>query len=374
MSKKSSFRIFINRVFIIFLISITSIFLYKLYDEIEVGIESDNLENTKVETTRVSYEEEAKEEIDISEVIEDVSSCIVGISKENKKNDSIFLNNSNTSTNIGTGMIVSPKGYILTNNHVCGNKYSKCYVTLENGKEYIGNVIWSDSDIDLAIVKVDTVFLKTFELGDSDNIKVGQEVYAIGNPIGFEFQRTVTAGIISAIDRTIKIENEDKTYSYMSELIQTDATINPGNSGGPLINLEGKVIGINTVKITTAEGIGFAVPINVIKPIIERLNNNEEFEEAKIGIFAYDNSILPYLDSNIELDSGIYVAQIALDGAASKSGIKVGDIITKIDDVEINKMSQLRRYIYTKNPKEEIILTIYRNKKEMTVKLILGSS
>ena len=371
MTRKNAFKTFINRVFIIFLISVTSIFLYKLYDEIEVGIENDNIENTNVETTRVAYNNGQDEETDISEVIENVSSCIVGISKENKKSDSIFLNNDATSSTIGTGMIVSKKGYILTNNHVCGDKNSKCYVTLENGKEYIGNVIWSDSDIDLAIVKVDTVFLKTFELGDSENIKVGQEVYAIGNPIGFEFKRTVTYGIISAVDRTIKIENEDKTYSYMSELIQTDATINPGNSGGPLINSEGKVIGINTVKITTAEGIGFAVPINIVKPIIEKLNNNEEFEEAKIGIFAYDNSILPYLDDDMELESGIYVAQIEIDGAAARSGIKVGDIITKVDDIEISKMSQLRMYIYKKNPNNKITLTILRNNKERKIDITL---
>ncbi len=368
---KNSFGIFIKNVFIILLISVVSIFLYKLYDEIEINIESESIENTNIETKKVSYEESENEK-DITQIIEEISDCVVGISKENSKNDSIFLNNSNSTNKIGTGLIVSKKGYVLTNNHVCGEKNSKCYVTLENGKEYNSTVVWSDSDIDLAIIKVDTVFLKTFELGDSDSIKVGQTVYAIGNPIGFEFQRTVTSGIISAIDRTIKIENEDKTYSYMSELIQTDATINPGNSGGPLINSDGEVIGINTVKITSAEGIGFAVPINIIKPILEKLDKEGEFEEASIGIFAYDNSFLPYLDKNIKLDSGIYVAQVILDGPSARAGLKIGDIITHIDGIEINKMSELRKYIYQKKYKDQVTLTVNRNKKEKNLKVILG--
>ena len=131
-----------------------------------------------------------------------------------------------------------------------GSKYSTCYITLENGKVYNGNVIWSDEDIDLSIVKINAKMLKTITLGDSETVKVAQQVFAIGNPIGYEFQRTVTGGIISAVDRTIKIE-EENNVSYMENLLQTDATINPGNSGGPLINLNGEVIGINTVKITS---------------------------------------------------------------------------------------------------------------------------
>ena len=127
-------------------------------------------------------------------------------------------------------MIVSENGYIITNKHVAGNKYSSCYVTLENGKMYTGNVVWADSDLDLAIIKINAKGLNYMSLADSDNIKVGQSVYAIGNPIGFEFQRSVTSGIISGINRTIKIEDNNNSV-YMEDLIQTDATINPGNSG-----------------------------------------------------------------------------------------------------------------------------------------------
>ena len=125
------------------------------------------------------------------------------------------------------------------------------------------------------------------KLGDSSKIRVGETVYAIGNPIGFEFRRTVTSGIISAKNRSIKIEEENK-QTYMSDLIQTDATINPGNSGGPLITPNGEVIGINTVKISTAEGIGFAIPINVVKTIIESYEQTGNYEQPTIGIYAYD--------------------------------------------------------------------------------------
>ena len=146
-------------------------------------------------------------------------------------------------------------------------------------------------------------------------------LFAIGNPIGYEFRRTVTSGIISALNRTIKIEEENNT-SYMSNLIQTDATINPGNSGGPLINKKGEVIGINTVKITSAEGIGFAIPINVVKPIIEKLKNNEKFEEATLGIYIYDQDIAQYLSFTNILDKGIYISEVLINGPAYNAGLK----------------------------------------------------
>lgn len=272
---------------------------------------------------------------------------------------------------LGTGVIVSEDGYIITNEHVSGAKYSKCYVTLENGKEYQGQVVWADQDLDLSIIKINAKGLPYSKLGNSDEVRVGESVYAIGNPIGFEFQRTVTSGIISAKDRTIKIEEEDSS-SYMEDLIQTDATINPGNSGGPLIQADGEVIGINSVKIEQAEAIGFAIPINIIKPIIESYQKTGEFEEASIGIFAYDKNVIPYLDSNLEIESGIYVVEIIKNSEAEKQDLKKGDIITKIDGQTLNKMSELRSYIYTKKPNEEVTLLVQRKGIITPVKMTLG--
>ena len=194
-----------------------------------------------------------------------------------------------------------------------------------------------------------------------------------GNPIGFEFRRTVTSGIISAKKRTIKIEEKDK-QSYMTDLIQTDATINPGNSGGPLIYPNGDVIGINTIKITTAEGIGFAVPINIVKPIIESLKQTGNFEEATIGIYAYDKEVTPYLSNNLikEFNKGIYVAQITPNGPADNSDLKESDIITSIDSVELNTMNDLREYIYTKKPNDSVNLKIIRGKINRYISIVLG--
>lgn len=194
-----------------------------------------------------------------------------------------------------------------------------------------------------------------------------------GNPIGFEFRRTVTSGIISAKNRTIKIEEKDK-QSYMTDLIQTDATINPGNSGGPLIYPNGDVIGINTIKITTAEGIGFAVPINIVKPIIESFKQTGNFEEATIGIYAYDKEVTPYLSNNLinKFDKGIYVAQITPNGPADNTELKESDIITSIDNIELNTMNDLREYIYTKKPNDSVTLKIIRGKISKEINIELG--
>ena len=190
---------------------------------------------------------------------------------------------------------------------------------------------------------------------------------------GFEFRRTVTSGIVSAKNRTIKIEEENKS-SDMTDLIQTDATINPGNSGGPLIYPNGEVLGINTVKISSAEGIGFAVPVNIIKPIIDSFKNTGGFEEATIGIYAYDKEVIPYLNgsSTVNFEKGIYVAQITKNGSADGTELKEGDIITNIDNVALNTMNDLRQYIYTKKPNDEVTLKVTRGKINKEIKIVLG--
>lgn len=365
-AKKQKNRKIVKRIFLIMMILAMGIGLYIMYENIEVKTE-EKIQTVYGTKTVATVEDAEKENKKIADVIEKVSSCVVGISKIQDKGNSIFLQNAEKSLGLGTGIIVSDNGYILTNQHVAGNQYNKCYVTLDTGEEYNAEVVWADSDIDLAILKINIVTPSYAALGDSDSIRVGESVYAIGNPIGFEFRRTVTSGIISAIDRTIKLEEE----AYMADLIQTDATINPGSSGGPLITPNGEVIGINSVKITSAEGIGFAIPINLVKPIIERITTEKEFIQPTLGVFAYDKEVIPYLDSNIKFEHGIYVAQVNLDGPSNNS-LKIGDIITKIDDVELNKMNDLRKYIYKKNPGDSVNLTVFRNNKEIMVVVNLG--
>ena len=205
----------------------------------------------------------------------------------------------------------------------------------------------------------------------SSKIKTGEAVYAIGNPIGFEFRRTVTFGIISSTNRSIKLE-EESGASYMSDLIQTDATINPGNSGGPLIYPNGEVIGINTIKISSAEGIGFAIPINVVKPVIESFKNTGSYKQATLGIYAYDKEVIPYLDNNLKFSSGIYVAQIIKNGPADNTELKEGDIIISIDGEDVNSMNELREYIYSKNPNDVVALQISRGRINRTIQITLG--
>lgn len=231
---KDNTRIVVVTMSILFFLTILGFYLFNWYINIDIATPKQQ-ESYTAERTAQTVAEVKKEDKTISQMIEEVSSCVVGISKLKNNGNSIFLKDGTTKLGLGTGMIVSENGYILTNEHVSGASLSQCYVTLENGKTYTANVVWSDSDLDLSIIKINIKGLQYVTLGDSDQIKVGQRVYAIGNPIGFEFQRTVTSGIISAINRTIKIEENEKS-SYMEDLIQTDATINPGNSGGPLIN------------------------------------------------------------------------------------------------------------------------------------------
>ena len=358
--------------FIILLIFwILGFYIYFTYQKIEV--KEPNYEASKTISTNQEQTVEKAEEnsTKIADIIEKTTKSVVGISKLKNVGNSIFSNNTAEELGLGTGVIVTENGYILSNEHVTGSKYSKCYVTLEDGKTYDGTVMWSDTSLDISITKIEAKNLSYVTLGDSKEIRVGETVYAIGNPIGFEFRRTVTSGIISAKNRTIKLE-ENGSQVYMSDLIQTDATINPGNSGGPLITPNGEVVGINTVKITSAEGIGFAIPINVVKSIIESYKNTGKFEQATIGISAYDKEVIPYLNSNIKFEEGIYVVQITKNGPADKTELKEGDIIISIDEKNLSTMNDLREYIYTKKPSDEVTLKITRGKINKEIKIVLG--
>ena len=215
----------------ILLVSIISMLAYYIYMDIDIVDQSKEQENTvKIERMSQTIAQVKEEDKKIIDVIQEVNQTVVGISKVREAGESIFLKDGVSQLGLGTGIIVSEDGYILTNEHVSGRKDSTCYITLNTGKSYTGTVIWSNSDVDMSLIKINEKKLPYAKLGDSDITSVGQTVYAIGNPIGYEFQRTVTSGIISAKDRTIKLE-ENGEETYMEDLIQTDATINPGNSG-----------------------------------------------------------------------------------------------------------------------------------------------
>lgn len=356
-------------------IGILSFFLYITYQNIEINSQDYTVTKTQSTVNAQIVENVEEDSKNVADIIEDTTRKVVGISKLKNAGSSIFSKSQESELGLGTGFIVTENGYIVSNAHVTGEKYSKCYVTLENGMTYDGKVEWSDINLDLSIVKIEAKNLPYVNLGDSSKIRVGETVYAIGNPIGYEFRRTVTSGIISAKNRTIKIDEKDKS-SYMTDLIQTDATINPGNSGGPLIYPNGEIIGINTVKISSAEGIGFAIPINIIKHIIDSFINTGIFEEATIGIYAYDKEVIPYLRGNSitssNFEKGIYVAQITKNGPTNNTELKEADIITTIDNKELNTMNDLREYIYSKKPGDEVTLKIVRGKINKEIKITLG--
>ena len=366
--KKKSIR---KNIFIVFIVIISIILiasLIRLY--MITDVEKIN-EDLKVERTSQTTQAVESKDKTIEDIIEEVNHSVVGISKIKDMGSSIFTEDGIEKLGLGTGIIASSNGYIITNKHVSGDKYSSCYVTLENGNTYDATVVWADATLDLSIVKINLEGLTAIKLGDSNSVKAGQSVYAIGNPIGYEFERTVTSGIISAKSRTLKF-TENGEEVLMTDLIQTDATINPGNSGGPLINTNGEVIGINSLKIDSAEGIGFAVPINVIKPIIEKYSTTGNFEEPSIGISGYDKNIIPYIDKTFKLDSGVYIENITINSPAANSGLVKGDIILKIDDKLIYTMNDIKEYIYTKNPGDIIKIEYRRGNNTNTVNLTLG--
>lgn len=306
------------------------------------------------------------------EIIKENMPSVVGISVLKPDGDGILDLNVTEKWGIGTGVILSQKGYILTNQHLATKVNGTVTITLDDGTEVKGRTVWNEANLDLAIVKIpEAPNLVAANLGTADLSQIGEDVVAIGNPLGLEFQKSVTKGVISGLHRTLKVEDKVSTV-VMEDLIQTDASINTGNSGGPLINKQGQVIGINTVKITSAEGIGFAVPIDIIKPILAKLEKGGTFEEGYLGIFAYDAEIVPYLNRTIETNQGIYVATVNSGGPAQKAGLKVGDIIISVDGNEFNKMTQLREYIYTKIPGNQLELRILRNNQESSVAVILG--
>jgi S1-C subfamily serine protease len=276
---------------------------------------------------------------------------------------------------VGTGIIVDEKGYILTNSHVISDGNAKeIIVQLSDGKEVEGTVLWYDKSIDLAIVKIEAVGLTPAELGNSDEVRIGSYAAAIGNPLGMAFDRSVTQGVISGLNRTITV-SDGQSQLTMEGLIQTDASINSGNSGGPLLNSAGQVIGINSAKAQSGEGLGFAIPINTAKPIVDEIKTKGEFKRSYIGIRG--GNVADFLQINPGIDlgtkTGVYVAQIYSDSPAAKVGLKEGDIIIGVEGEEVRTMSQLISTLFKYRPGDTIDLTVLRMGRKMNFTVTLTS-
>lgn len=304
---------------------------------------------------------------------------IVGIKVEYEVN-SIFYRQASTATATGSGIIISDDGYILTNNHIVdtsssnSNGYNSYYSVSESNKvtvtlygdstEYEATIVGTDSQTDLAVIKIDKTGLTPAELGDSDKVQVGEFAMAIGNPLGLD--TSVTCGVISATNREIT-DSDNKTYT----LIQTDAAINSGNSGGALVNADGKVIGLNTLKIssTGVEGMGFAIPINSTIDIYQQLIEYNKVKRPYIGISGVD--LDEKTASANKLVQGIYVKSIDEFSAAEKAGIKIGDVIVGADGKEIKTMDELNNIKNSHQIGDALTIKVNRNGKELDLTVTL---
>ncbi len=302
-------------------------------------------------------------ELTAVEVGQKVGPAVVGISTEFQY-QSFF--GTTTSAGSGSGIIISEDGYIATNNHVI-NGASKVTVTTNSGKTYEAKLVGTDQRSDLAVIKIEAEDLYTADLGDSDNLQAGESVIAIGNPLGVEFAGSLTKGIVSALNRTVTVDNVSYT------MIQTDAAINPGNSGGALVNMRGEVIGINSVKIanTDVEGLGFAIPINDAKPILEDIVNYG-FVKGRpiIGVTVRYISEEEAKAYNLQ-SAGLFVFGIEKGSGADKAGIRRGDIIIKCEGEEVKSSDELNRIRDKHKAGDKLRLTINRDDDIIDVEVVL---
>lgn len=303
-----------------------------------------------------------------------VRPSIVGIEVEYSVN-SIFYRNKSTATAAGSGIIISEDGYILTNNHIVNSsstsyyyelgKANKVTVTLYNDStKYDATIVGTDSQTDLAVIKIEKNGLKAAELGDSDAVQVGEFAMAIGNPLGLT--DSVTAGIVSAVNREVSDQDGN---SYVA--IQTDASINSGNSGGALVNSKGQVIGVNTLKLsgTGVEGVGFAIPINSTKEIYEQLIQYNKVKRPYIGIDGYDLDEQTAEDNNLVVE--IYIKTIEDFSAGEKAGLKIGDVIVEVDGTKVTKMDELNAIKNQKQIGDTLKLKVFREGKEKEITVTL---
>ena len=269
----------------------------------------------------------------------------------------------------GSGVIFREDGYIITNYHVVEGATSLS-VSLADGRIVDGTIVGLDETTDLAVVKIDADNLTAAVLGDSDQLEVGELAVAIGNPLGDEFARTVTDGIISGTDRTIQAE--DRTY----KVIQTNAAINAGNSGGALVNSKGEVIGINSVKIQQSgvEGMGFAIPINEVKPIIQELMDNGYVSRPYMGItgMTLTNQVIQYYRLNPKSTQGVLVYSTVAGSPAQQAGIQPGDVLYKVDSTILESMEQLTEYLSDHKAGDKLTFLIDRNGQSLEVTVTLG--
>ncbi|WP_099159008.1 S1C family serine protease [Virgibacillus ndiopensis] len=319
----------------------------------------------------------------VTEAVEKVSAAVVGVTNIQRQSD--FWQQQESQAGTGSGVIYKKDdkyAYVVTNHHVVEGADS-VEVVFSDETHVQAEILGSDLFSDLAVLRMDAKHVdKTIQMGSSENVKVGEPAIAIGNPLGMRFSGSVTQGVISGKQRTIPQDfNQDGRADWQAEVIQTDAAINPGNSGGALINVEGQLVGINSMKInqTAVEGIGFAIPIDTARPIIQELEETGKIIRPYLGVEIYSLDEVPQtewektLNLPNEVEGGVYIWSVESLSPADKAGLERLDVITHLDGEEVLNMIDLRKILYHEKEIGDVVeITFYRDGKQQTTKIKLG--
>ncbi len=300
-------------------------------------------------------------------VSEKVSPAVVGIVNQAYRYD--YFGRKVAQDSSGTGLIVTADGYIVTNNHVV-EAADSLMVFLYDGRTLPAKVIGTDPATDLAVIKVEASGLPIGVIGNSDSLKPGQLAIAIGNPLGMEFSRTVTQGVVSGLDRVLSVGD------YSLRLIQTDAVVNPGNSGGPLINANGLVIGLTSAKISAdaVEGMSFAIPANLVKRVANEIMATGSVRRAMVGVRLLDKANALQYGLDIRVDKGLYVHEAISGGPAAKAGLRTGDFILEVNGVVTDSFTTFQALLAEWSPGDEVTLKIQRGSEQSFIKVTLGEA
>ena len=351
---------------LILLLLVFGVLVY-LYRGPIVNFLKEQLTSLEIRTTqRIVNEEDA-----VIEVVKDTSPAVVSVVQKKVVLD-FFSGPLSQKQGIGTGFIIRENGVILTNRHVVSEQNAEYSVVTADGTEYEVQEIHRDPAYDLAILKVTASGLPVLSLGDSDQIKIGQSVVAIGNALG-KFSNTVTKGIISGIGRGITAGSSfGGDTEELDDVLQTDAAINPGNSGGPLLNLSSEVVGINVAVASGAENIGFAIPINLVKSAVAQFEETGKIIRPFLGVSYY--LVTEDAAKVQDLPQGAFVQEVTAGSAAARAGVKAGDVITAIDGESITEKNSLAKIILKYEVGDKVVLTIVRSGKTTTLSATLGAS
>ncbi|MDF2947372.1 MAG: Trypsin-like protein serine protease, contains C-terminal domain, Do-like protein [Bacillales bacterium] len=319
---------------------------------------------------------------DITKAVDKVRDAVVGVI--NIQQGNMFVQDGEAGT--GSGVIYQKSGdkaFIVTNNHVVEGA-SKVEVSLSDGRRISAKVLGTDIYTDLAVLEIQSKYVKSVaDLGNSGSLKVGEPAVAIGNPLSLNFSGSVTQGIISGLERTVPVDLDGNgTYDWEVEVLQTDAAINPGNSGGALINIEGDVIGINSMKIRqeAVEGIGLAIPMDIAKPIISSLQKHGEVHRPYMGVELRSVGEIPEhnqretLNLPMSVKDGIVIMSVIQGSPAEAAGIQKYDVVTKLDGKEVSNVIQLRKVLYQKEVGDSMEVEYYRGGKKLSTKMKLSKT